>query len=117
MRVHVNRHAHFVFELSDQIGRLRWRYQARHIFDGDDIGAEFLELLSQFNKIRDAKKIAGQLFAMKQCLGALFEGKFWVNRKADGAIGHAAIFFHKADGCLHIIDVVEGIKNAHNINT
>ncbi len=115
------------FEFGDDGGCTRRCHEAGHILEGDYLGAEGFHSLGFLNEVFVGENFLGSgscgSFLAEQfgeeALGCFDLRRFFlgVYGVAYGTVGDAAQGVDHADGLLDVVDVVERIKDTHNIQT
>jgi len=116
MGVHVDGDAHVLLQGADQPPRRRRVDEPGHVLDGDHVGAQAGQLLGLGDEIADVEDLQGQRPAAQQGPDAVAHGEARVDGVADGAVGDAAVALDVADGRLHVVDVVQGVEDAHDVD-
>ncbi len=101
----VNGHCEGFFQLRHQGVDARGAYEAGHVLECDHLCAEAFHLFGLLNEV----------FVSEDFL--VFGSAFGVNGVADGSVSDAAEFVDEADRLFYVVDVVEGIKYTHHIQT
>ena len=87
------------------------------IFEGDDIGPEVLQLLGFVQEIVVLEDRLMKGTSVESGFDP-FEGRMVrVDGVADGTIGHSTVTVGVLDGRLHIVYIVHGIEDTHDINS
>ena len=97
-----------------QPARPQGRNQPGHVLDGNHVGAHSLKFQRFIDVILVCKDMRLQRFGLQQRLQPFEPRKIRIYGVADGAIGNAAVFFHRCDGRPDVVGIIQGIENPHN---
>ena len=88
-----------------------------HILDRDHVGASLFKFNCLVYKIIDREKVVGQFFAAEHSFDLVFRREFRIDRVADAAVGHSAVFLDVFYRRAHVIDIVQSIEDTHDVDT
>lgn len=100
----------------------RGRYEACHVFESDDFGSEGFHLAGFVDEVFVGEDFFGLsgLFteeAGEESFGGFSGLGFGVDGVAHGSVGDAAEGVDHLYGVAHVVDVVEGIEDAHHVES
>ena len=106
--------AHIFFQGADELAGRGRVDEPGHVLDGDHVGAQAGQLFGLGHEVVDSENFPRDRLARQQRPGLVEPGEFRVHGVADGAVGAAAVLLDVADGRLHVVDVVQGVEDAHD---
>ena len=109
----IDRNRDVLLEQLDQRGDTARRDQARHVLDGNHVGAQCGHLFGLVEEI-GIREDGLRLFPAHQALHEGGFGIFRVDRITYGAVGDAAVLLDVFDRRFHVVHVVQGIEDTHD---